>query len=156
MSRPAVQLLVYRFDRDAPFEGHLTGALERIENGGTLRVLEALFVKVDAETGELAAVDLRGRGIGGFISPLLRFRLEPAAQRRATEKALASEAGQTVQELAHSLEPGAAIAALLVEHVWAGVVEDAVARTGGSEVANDFVDATALDRQVLERVVSPG
>ena len=156
MSRPPTQLLVYRFGPDASFEGHLVGALERIENGGTLRVLEAMFVRKDADTGELAAVDLRGRGIGGFVTPLLRFRLEPAAQRRSTQKALDSEAGETVQELARSLEPGAAIAAVLVEHVWARAVDDAVARTEGSEVANDFVDATALDRQVLERVVSPG
>ena len=150
-----MQLLVYRFDGDAPFEGRLVGALERIENGGTLRVLEAMFVRVDAETGELAAVDLRGRGTGGFVSPLLSFRLEPAARRRATERALASGAGETIQDLAKSLEPGAAIAAVLVEHVWVRVVDDAVARTGGTELLNEFVDATELDPQLLARAGTP-
>jgi len=97
MSRATAQLLVYRFDRNAGFEGHLVGALERIENGGTLRVLEALFVGIDPDTQEVAAVDVRGRGTGGFVSPLVGFRLEPAARRRATERALASKAGQVVR-----------------------------------------------------------
>ena len=57
-----VQLLVYRFAADASFEGRLVGALERLESGGTLRIVEALFIANDAETGELAAVDLRSRG----------------------------------------------------------------------------------------------
>ena len=156
MSRAAAQLLVYRFDRDAAFEGQLVGALERVESGGTLRVLEALFVSVDAESGKVDAVDLRGRGTGGFVSPAVRFRLEPAARRRATEQALASEAGETVRELAGSLEPGTAIAAVLVEHTWARAIDDAVARTGGTEVVNEFVDATALDPRLLARVTAPG
>ena len=152
MPRPAVQLLAYRFDGSASFEGRLVGALERIESGGTLRVLDALFVTIDADTEELVAIDLRGRGIGGFVSPLLNFRMDPASRRRATERALSSDAGDTLRELAKSVEPGAAIAAVLVEHVWAHALDDAVARTGGTELANEFVDATALDRELLSRM----
>ena len=36
-----VQLLLYSFDAHARFEGRLVGALERMESGGALRVLEA-------------------------------------------------------------------------------------------------------------------
>lgn len=149
MSRPHAQLLVYRFDSSASFEGRLVGALERIENGGTLRVLDALFLTIDADTGELVAIDVHGRGTGGFVAPMLRFRLEPGARRKATEKALASDTGATLRELAGSMEPGTAIAAVLVEHVWAKALDDAVARTGGTEVANEFVDATALGSELL-------
>jgi hypothetical protein len=42
------------------------------------------------------------------------------------------------------LEPGAALAAVLVEHVWAGVLEDAVARTGGTALASTFVESTTV------------
>ena len=150
MTRPHVQLLAYRFDSNASFEGRLVGALERIETGGTLRVLDALFLTIDADTGELVAIDVQGRGTGGFVTPLLRFRLEPEARRRATERALASDAGATLRRLANSLEPGTAIAAVLVEHVWAHALDDAVARTGGTEIANDFVDATALGPELLD------
>ena len=149
MTRPHAQLLVYRFDSTASFEGRLVGALERIETGGTLRVLDALFLTIDADSGELVAIDVHGRGTGGFVTPLLRFRLEPGARRQATEKALASDAGAMLRELAGSLEPGTAIAAVLVEHVWAKALDDAVARTGGTEVADEFVDATALGPELL-------
>jgi hypothetical protein len=148
--RPPAQLLLYRFGPDSAFEGQLVGALERIESGGALRVLDALFVHQEADSGELVAIDLRGHGIGGFVAPLLRFRMEAAERRKATERALGSEAGDALRELAGSLEPGEAIAAVLVEHRWARAIDDAVARTGGSELANEFVDASALDRELLQ------
>jgi hypothetical protein len=144
---PATQLLVFRFGPGADFEGRLVGALERIESGGSLRVLDALFVASDAETGEVTAVDLKG-DTGGLVAPLLEFRLDPAARRRATERALDSRASgddaQVAGQLAKGLEPGGAIAALLVEHRWARALDDAVSRTGGSPLASDFVEATAL------------
>jgi hypothetical protein len=42
------------------------------------------------------------------------------------------------------LEPGTAIAAVLVEHAWAGTLGDAVARVGGTEVVSEFLDATRV------------
>ena len=143
---PAAQLLVYGFGPDANFEGRLVGALERIESGGALRILEALFVASDPETGELVAVDLQGDS-GGIVAPLLDFRLEPAKRRRATERALSSDRGvpgETVRELEKALEPGTAMVAVLVEHKWAGALEDAVSRTGGTPLANAFVETKEL------------
>jgi len=67
---PRAQLLVYGFGPGADFEGRLVGALERIESGGTVRIVDALFVANDPETGELVAVDLRGAGAGGIVAPL--------------------------------------------------------------------------------------
>src|SRR5829696_1233732 len=119
VTRPPAQLLLYRFGANAGFEGRLVGALERIESGGTLRVLDALFVRLDPETEELTAIDVHGRGRGGFVEPLLNFRLDPDTRRRTTEQALASDAGATLSELAATLEPGTAIAAVVVEHSWA-------------------------------------
>jgi hypothetical protein len=148
MTTARAQLLVYAFGPDAAFEGGLTGALERIESGGTLRILEAFFVQSEAATGELVAIDVRGRGAGGFVGPLLEFRLDPAARRRATRRALDTEGDglseETLRRLRQSLPPGAALAALLVEHVWMGAVEDAMARTGGRPLADEFVDARGL------------
>jgi hypothetical protein len=142
------QLLVYGFGPGAEFEGRLLGALERLESGGALRILDTLFVHSDAETGELSAVAQRGGGAGRVVAPLLDFRLDPAARRRASETALRDEA---VERLARALEPGAAIAAVLVEHVWAEAVEDAVARTGGTPLASEFLDATELAPEHLAR-----
>ena len=80
-----------------------------------------------------------------MVVSLLEFRLDPAKRREATERALGTDArGEKLRELEKELEPGAAMAALLVEHVWARGVEDAVSRTGGTPLASEFIDATAL------------
>jgi hypothetical protein len=148
---PPNQLLVYGFAPGANFEGQLVGALERIESGGSLRILDVLFAMRDAETGEFVAVDLRGGG--GMVTSLLEFRLDPAKRRHATESALGSDAGgQALRELGTALEPGAAVAALLVEHVWARALVDAASRTGGTPLASEFVDATTLGELVADLV----
>jgi hypothetical protein len=147
---PPAQLLVYRFGPAAVYEGRLVGALERIESGGALRVLEALFVRRDAATGELDAVDVRSHGAGGLVAPLLDFRLDAARRRHATERVLSGHRGTPVRDLGSHLEPGEAMAIVLVEHVWARALEDAVARSGGIRLANEFVDATALPELSLD------
>jgi hypothetical protein len=142
------QLLVYRFGPGAGFEGQLVGALERIEAGGAVKIVDALFVASDPETGELVAIDLHSHGAGGIVAPLLQFRLEPRERRRATERALTPhETGvpaETLHRLNDTLEPGAAIVALLLEHEWAQALDDAVARTAGTPLANEFVDSSTL------------
>jgi hypothetical protein len=144
----STQLLVYRFGPDADFEGRLVGAFERIESGGALRILDAVFVASDPDTGELLAVDLKGDSSGGKVAPLLSFRLDPAERRRATERALRPHGSglpaEALRELGTALPPGESIVALLVEHEWAGALNDAVSRTGGTVVGNGFVEATAL------------
>jgi hypothetical protein len=146
--KPNVQLLAYRFHPGAEFEGQLLGALERIESGGTLRIREVLFVGRDPETGDLFAVAAHGRQQGSLVAPLLAFRLEPAERGRATERALrAYDRGSEpnpLRLLGDTLAPGGAVAAVLVEHLWAHAVDDAVARTGGAALLSAFVAGTEL------------
>jgi hypothetical protein len=144
----AVQLLVYGFGPDAAFQGQLVGALERIEVGGGMRVLDAVFVTRDADTDELSATAVRGDGAGGVAGPLIAFRLDASDRRRATEHALRDDGkglpAETLRELGRALEPGASMAALLVEHLWARALADAVSRTGGTMLVDEFVDAQAI------------
>ena len=55
------QLLAYTFGSDSRFEGQLVGALERIESDGAMRVLDALFVVREPDSGELSAFSLAAR-----------------------------------------------------------------------------------------------
>jgi hypothetical protein len=139
---------VYRFEPGARFEGQFVGALQRIETGGGLRILDALFVGREPEDGELVAIDLKSDGAGGMIGSMVGFRLDPAERRRVTQKAMAAGGrgvpAETLQQLAAELEPGAGIAALLVEHTWGRAVDDAVARTGGTLLTSDFMEAKTL------------
>ena len=136
MALPSTQLLVFEFSAGATFEGQLVGAIERLESGGALRVLDALFVAADEATGELVGINLQGN-TGGLTAKLLEFRLDPAARRRTAERSLERDLGE-------GLEPGSALAVLLVEHVWVRGVEDAVERVGGRALASEFVDAANL------------
>ena len=138
------QLLAYRFGSDSRFEGQLVGALERIESGGTVRVLDGLFVAREPESGELSAIALSDSLPSRMTSRLLGFRLDPKDRRAATQKALQGEAGEAVRSLAATLSPGDAIAAVMLEHTWADALADAVARVGGTEVASDFVNASGI------------
>jgi hypothetical protein len=137
------QLLAFRFGSDSKFEGQLVGALERVESGGAMRVRDGLFVARTPDTGEVTAVALSG-GTGGVTGQLLAFRLDPGERQAATKRALSGQNGETVQALAEVLEPGAAFAAILIEHAWADALGDAVARLGGSEAATELVDAARL------------
>ena len=151
-----VQLLVYRFGSEAGFEGHLVGALERIEAGGSLRVIDVMFVASDAATGELFAVDLQASGAGGMVAPLLGFRLDVEERRRTTRRALTRGPVDLIAALGQRLAPGEALAAVLVGHRWAGALEEAVARTGGEKLTNTFVDSTSLAELATELLQAAG
>jgi hypothetical protein len=139
------QLLGYSFPPGFSFEGQLLGALQRIESGGALSILAALFVGRDADSGELVAVSLSGTSAGGMIGQLIGFRLDESTRKTQTEETLAGPAGEVVRELASSLEPGAAVAGVLVEHAWAGVLAEAVARLGGSQLTNELLETGASE-----------
>src|SRR5436305_11665196 len=95
-----MQLLMYRFPAEADFQGQLVGALERMESGGAIRILEVLFVAKLSDGDELTALKEVSRGAGSLVAPLLDFRLDPGRQRRATEAVLATEGlGDIVREL---------------------------------------------------------
>jgi len=141
---PSTQLLAFGFGKGAAFEGQFVGALQRLESGGALRILDALFVVADEATGEPIAINLQG-DTGGLTAKLLDFRLDPAARR-------VPAAGSLEGDLGKSLEPGSALALVLVEHVWAGAMEDAVERVGGRTLASEFLDARKLSELSPEQV----
>lgn len=141
-----VQLLVYRFGAGAAFRGRLAGALERLEAGGALRVLDVLLVGADAASGETFAVALHGGRAGGLTAALLDFRLGVQGRAEATRRALSPAGGQAelIEALAARLAPGEALAAVLIGHAWARELAGAVERTGGRELANALVSPATL------------
>jgi hypothetical protein len=153
MSTARRQLLAYTFPPGSRFEGHLVGALERIESGGAMRILDALFVGRDEPSGELVAVSMSTDGAAGMVGRLIGFRLDPAARKSATTRALDGPAAELVQTIAAQLAPGEARAAILVEHAWEGVLSDAIGRLGGTEAAAEFVQAGGLT-ELAERLTT--
>jgi hypothetical protein len=144
----AAHLRAYRFEPDAVFEGGLVGAVERMQLGGEAKLLDALFVTRDASTGELAAVDLASGSAGGTFASMLDFRLDAGRRRAITERTLATHSGGVpqplIEEIAATLEAGAAILFVLHTGDAPPALDDAVARGRGRQIAEEPVDATAL------------
>jgi hypothetical protein len=138
--RAPVQLLVYRFAAGTSFEGQVVGALERLQLGGAVRLLDAVVVARDATSGEVVGLGVHG-GLGAdSLARLLTFRLDADERRRAT-RALPEEVREA---LASTLPVGSAVMAMLIGHEWARPLEDAVGRVGGTALPSTFVEATSL------------
>ena len=156
---PPVQLLLYGFGADADFEGLLVGALERLESGGALKILDALFVHRDAESGEIEIVNLKGDGAGGIAAPLLEFRIDAAARSARRRRRSGAPGGippEVLDQLGATLEPGAALAAVLIDHAWRRPSRTPSIARGGTPLASEFVDATKLAELEPERVLRLG
>jgi hypothetical protein len=146
--RALAHLRVYRFEPGAVFEGRLVGALERTKLGGDAKLLDALFVAHDASSGALAAVDLTSGDADGTFASMLDFRLDAGRRRAITERTLAEHHGGVprplIEEIAATLEAGAAIFAVLHAGSAPTALDDAVARCHGRLIADHPVDADAL------------
>ena len=110
-----VSFVAAGFGPEASFEGRIVAELERFEQSGTLKVLDVLFVRRLPGSGELET--------------------RPGIPGRAT---LVSD--DDVAEVASALEPGQAAGLLLIEHVWARELEEAVAATGGKILQQGLLD----------------
>lgn len=136
---PSRQLLVYSFPPGSAYEGQLVGALERIEAGGTLRILDAVFAGRDPDTGETIAVAMSG-GTAGMVSRLISFRLDAGDRAKTTRQALDGPSGEVIGSLVADLAPGAAVLAVLIEHAWQDVLNAAIERAQGAAVSSGFTE----------------
>jgi hypothetical protein len=157
-----VQLRVYRFDPGTVFEGGLVGAFERMKLGLDTKLLDAVFVTHDPETGGLAAVDLASGVAGGTFASMLDFRLDAGRRQAITERTLAEHRGgvprSLIEAVAATLEAGAAILAVLHTGGTPTVLDDSVGRSHGRLLAAEAVDAQVLADagvQLLAAVRSP-
>jgi hypothetical protein len=137
-----VQLIAVAFGLEARFEGRVLQELERLEQAGTIRLLDLLFVARDAGDGALVALGHQGESLGGIVGALLGFDfdgVEPGdeAGTAATE---AFGLGQAeVLALAATLAPGQAAAFMLFEHVWARELKAAIREAGGVPIGEGFL-----------------
>jgi hypothetical protein len=142
------RLRVYRFGPEATFEGGLVAALERLQIRRRSDLVDALFLRRDADSGALDALDLATGARDSTFASLLDFRLDPGRRRRLTERTLREHPGgvppSLLEELAAGLEPGAALLALIHAGESAEPLEDAVARCGGRAVGDEPVAAGSL------------
>ena len=152
-----VQLLAIGFPPDAEFEGRTMAELERLESHETIRILDLLFVTKDAETGDLLALDYQGEDLGAIVGALLGFEFQDDAGQPngSTEGAEGHAFGlsqREIHDMAASLGPGSSAGFVLIEHVWARDLKDAIRDAGGFPLGEGFLTPEALAAVAIELV----
>jgi DNA-binding NarL/FixJ family response regulator len=137
-----LQLIGLTFPLDAEVESRLLAEVDRIQGRGVLRVLDMVLV-ARGRDGVIEGLEVGdAEDFGSLLAGVSPFGTQnggrPAVGNGATSAPTGSGVA-AVQAVADSLEPGSALALLLVEHLWAGPLVDAVSATGGALVSDDFL-----------------
>ena len=139
MSAP-LQVIALSFSRDAGAEDRILAEVDRLRGRGVLRLLDMLFV-AKAEDGSIERLAVgNDEDFGSLLASVVPAADgEMAVPPSAVDPAAFDPAD--AQALAGSLEPGTALAFLLVEHHWAAPLFDAIAETGGTLIGEGFLTA---------------
>ena len=141
-----VQLVAIGFGPEAKFEGRIMAELARLEQSGTIRVLDLLFVRKD-EDGDLTALDYQGEDLGAIIGALLGFEFEGNGDGAASGAGDGHAFGLSrdqIEAMGAALDPGHSAGFLLVEHVWAKQFKAAVRDAGGVPIGEGFLTPEAI------------
>jgi len=148
-----VQVLVVGFDRPA-FSGEVLAEFTRLQKAGIVRLVDLLLVS-RAEDGTLqtmAAPPGVAADLGGLAAELLG-RLESEAGGE-TAAAYADPADVPAWSLADAVPAGSTAAVALIEHMWAGPLNAAIQRAGGSPREETWLapdDLEALEALIAQR-----
>jgi DNA-binding NarL/FixJ family response regulator len=135
-----LQVIVFNFSLGADFEERILEEVDRLRGRGVLRLLDMLFVAKgqDGTVERLAIGD--DEDFGSLLAGIV-----PAAEGGAAESAAGDGSAafdlDGARVLAESLEPGTALAYLLIEHHWAAPLFDAISETGGTLIGEGFLGA---------------
>jgi uncharacterized membrane protein len=152
-----VQLIVLGFNHPN-FHGEVIQELERLHDGGMVRVIDALAVYKDAQ-GEIEAEHLSnlsedeaielGSKIGALIG--LGFEGEEGAEagalagaQQAADEGINVFGGAEEWDVLEDIPNDSAAALLLLEHHWAVPLRDAIVRAGGFRLGDGFISPLDL------------
>ena len=134
-----LQVIALSFSRDAGSEDRILAEVDRLRGRGVLRLLDMLFV-AKSQDGTIERLTVGDdEDFGSLLAAVVPVANgdHPAAPASAGGSAAFDRAD--ARALADSLEPGTALAFLLVEHYWAAPLFDAIAETGGTLIGEGFL-----------------
>jgi len=141
-----VQLLAFRFDRPK-FGGSIATELARLSDQGVIRVLDALVIQKDSagelrlyQVTDLTPVDYRLSGsiigkIIGLVDDVDLKGIEP------------TDSGPQAWDILGDIKPESAAGIVLIEHLWAIQLSDAIRFENGIPIGDAWLpaeDITAL------------
>jgi uncharacterized membrane protein len=153
MTLGPVQLVVLGFSETAlPLE--LINQLRRWREGGTVRLVDALFVAKN-DQGDLIEIgdSTSGQEEAALLGTLAEalFRSRAADSNRAAEiGTLATEAGEfgldrdDIDQIADLIPRRSAAVLVLLEHLWAIELKEQVIRASGTMIAHGWITPSTL------------
>jgi uncharacterized membrane protein len=147
-----VQLLVLGFD-NPEFHGEIARELEKLREGGTVRVIDALAVHKDAE-GEIEVQHLSNLTreeaieLGSKVAALVGLGIAGEEGMHAAAEIGAEQAAahglevfddEVEWDVVGEIPNDSAAALILLEHHWAVPLRDAIARAGGYRIADGMI-----------------
>jgi DNA-binding NarL/FixJ family response regulator len=137
-----LQVIALSFGRDAGAEDRILAEVDRLRGRGVLRLLDMLFV-AKSQDGTIERLTIGDdEDFGSLLAAVVPVADGgPAVPAPADGLAAFDRAGALA--LADSLEPGTALAFLLVEHYWADPLFEAIAETGGALIGEGFLTPEA-------------
>jgi DNA-binding NarL/FixJ family response regulator len=137
-----LQVIALSFSRDAGAEDRILAEVDRLRGRGVLRLLDMLFVAKSPD-GSIERLAIGAdEDFGALLAAVVPVTDGgPAGPAQAAGPGSFDPAG--AQALADSLQPGTALAFLLVEHHWAAPLFDAIADGGGTLIGEGFLTAEA-------------
>ena len=136
-----LQVIALSFSRDTGSEDRILAEVNRLRGRGVLRLLDMVFV-AKSQDGMIERLTIGDdEDFGSLLAAVVPAANgnRPAAPASADSSAAFDRAD--ARALADSLEPGTALAFLLVEHYWAAPLFDAIAETGGTLIGEGFLTA---------------
>jgi DNA-binding NarL/FixJ family response regulator len=136
-----LQVIALSFSRDTGSEDRILAEVDRLRGRGVLRLLDMLFVakSQDGTIERLAVGD--DEDFGSLLAAVVPVADGGPAGPAPADGLAAAFDPAGARALADSLEPGTALAFLLVEHYWAAPLFDAIAETGGTLIGEGFLTA---------------
>ena len=150
MTLGPTQVLVVGF-AEPQFSGEILEEFSRLEDSGIVRLIDVMLVARD-EAGDLDTLELPEGSLHGMGEVAAALFAAPDDAPADATVAAGEEAAQGVWSLADAIAPGTLAAVALVEHVWAGPLQEAIARAGGQPLDETWLGAA--DRELLEALLT--
>jgi uncharacterized membrane protein len=153
-----IQVLAVTFDRDDAFRGKIREELDKLKRQNFIRLVDATLVHKD-DQGKLTVVkesDLtsdEATEYGAVIGALIGLGSGDEATMERSSRAMAEafheryEYGldkEDLEDMAESMPSRSTALMLLIEHLWAIPLRNAMREAGGRLVAQDFLSPEVL------------
>jgi len=152
MQMGPVQMLVLGFS-EPQFTGKIAAELDRLRQHEFVKIVDALVVQKDAN-GDVTALQVsdltteEATEMGAIAGALIGFGYGDA-EAGALVGAAAGEDGHLIAEeetwyVADTIPNGSAAAIILLEHLWAIPLREAIVEAGGVALADEWIHASDL------------